>query len=149
MTPTSPWFSKELNRTQYDRRNLGVGGLTPNDRHGSCQVVSSTNGDVAIDNPTVGLSDTLIAANADVEVVSETKYVFSSQGISFDVSIQLNASCLPIFFCRGIVLHGMSFEVTIFSNFFSLLVFQQMLLFLQEKEEEACATKIMIRITRG
>ena len=78
MTPTSPWFSKELNsRAQYDRRNLGVGGLTPNDRHGSVQVVSSTNGDVAMDNPTVGLSDTLIAANPDVEVVSETKYVIT------------------------------------------------------------------------
>lgn len=77
MTPTSPWYSKELSnsRGQYDRRNLGVGGLTPNDRHGSVQVVSSTNGDVAMDNPTVGLSDTLIAANPDVEVVSETKYV--------------------------------------------------------------------------
>lgn len=74
MTPTSPWFSKELNRGQYERgRNLAVGGLTANDRHGSVQVVSSTNGDVAIDNPTVGLSDTLIAANPDVEVVSETK----------------------------------------------------------------------------
>lgn len=73
MTPTSPWFSKELNRGQYGGRNLAVGGLTANDRHGSVQVVSSTNGDVAIDNPTVGLSDTLIAANPDVEVVSETK----------------------------------------------------------------------------
>jgi hypothetical protein len=37
------------------------------------QVVSSTNGDVAADDPAVGLSNTLIATNADVDVVSETK----------------------------------------------------------------------------
>lgn len=69
---SSPWYAKD---PRNPTRNLQVGGLTPNDRHGSVQVVSSTNGDVAGDDPTAGLSNTLITANADVEVVSETKYV--------------------------------------------------------------------------
>ena len=70
LTPGSPWYAKD---TRGPARTLQVGGLTPNDRHGSVQVVSSTNGDVAADDPTAGLSNTLIATNADVEVVSETK----------------------------------------------------------------------------
>lgn len=76
MTPSSPWFSKGESRGTAPHKSGGLhpGGLTPNDRHGSVQVVSSTNGDVAVDDPMVG-SNTLIAANPDVEVVSETKYV--------------------------------------------------------------------------
>lgn len=47
----------------------------PNDRHDSVQVVSSTYSELAPDNPTTGHSNTPIAMPAEVEVVSETKYV--------------------------------------------------------------------------
>ncbi|XP_013385114.1 casein kinase I isoform X1 [Lingula anatina] len=48
--------------------------LTPADRHGgSVQVVSSTNGELAPDDPTAGHSNTPITAQAEVEVVDETK----------------------------------------------------------------------------
>ena len=50
------------------------GGLTPADRHGSVQVVSSTNGDLTADDPTTGHSNTPITGPVEVEVVSETKY---------------------------------------------------------------------------
>ncbi|XP_022247111.1 casein kinase I-like isoform X2 [Limulus polyphemus] len=53
--------------------NLLGGNLTPADRHGSVQVVSSTNGELANDDPTTGHSNTLITTPAEVEVVSETK----------------------------------------------------------------------------
>ncbi|XP_076338712.1 casein kinase I-like isoform X2 [Tachypleus tridentatus] len=53
--------------------NLLSGHLTPADRHGSVQVVSSTNGELANDDPTTGHSNTLITAPAEVEIVSETK----------------------------------------------------------------------------
>ncbi|XP_064608223.1 casein kinase I-like isoform X3 [Liolophura sinensis] len=44
------------------------------DRHGgSVQVVSSTNGELATDDPTAGHSNTPITAQAEVEVVDETK----------------------------------------------------------------------------
>lgn len=49
------------------------GNLTPADRHGSVQVVSSTNGDLANDDPTTGHSNTPITVPVEVEVVSETK----------------------------------------------------------------------------
>lgn len=50
------------------------GNLTPADRHGgSVQVVSSTNGELANDDPTAGHSNTPITAHAEVEVVDETK----------------------------------------------------------------------------
>lgn len=39
------------------------------------QVVSSTNGELATDDPTAGHSNTPITAQAEVEVVDETKYV--------------------------------------------------------------------------
>lgn len=48
-------------------------GLTPAERHGSVQVVSSTNGDLANDDPTTGHSNTPITGGVEVEVVSETK----------------------------------------------------------------------------
>ncbi|RWS15831.1 casein kinase I isoform gamma-3-like protein [Dinothrombium tinctorium] len=51
------------------------GNLTPADRHGSVQVVSSTNGELTNDDPTTGHSNTPIAPVVEVEVVSETKYV--------------------------------------------------------------------------
>lgn len=41
------------------------------------QVVSSTNGELANDDPTAGHSNTPITANAEVEIVDETKYVLS------------------------------------------------------------------------
>jgi casein kinase 1 gamma len=48
--------------------------LTPgNDRHGSVQVVSSTNGELNADDPTAGHSNTPITAQAEVETSSETK----------------------------------------------------------------------------
>jgi len=50
------------------------GSLTPADRHGSVQVVSSTNGDLTNDDPTTGHSNTPITGPVEVEVVSETKY---------------------------------------------------------------------------
>ncbi|CAB3359136.1 Hypothetical predicted protein [Cloeon dipterum] len=52
-----------------------LGNLTPADRHGSVQVVSSTNGELANDDPTAGHSNTPITAQAEVEIVDETKYV--------------------------------------------------------------------------
>lgn len=39
----------------------------------SSQVVSSTNGELANDDPTAGHSNTPITANAEVEIVDETK----------------------------------------------------------------------------
>ncbi|XP_073988914.1 casein kinase I gish isoform X7 [Rhodnius prolixus] len=50
-----------------------LGNLTPADRHGSVQVVSSTNGELANDDPTAGHSNTPITAHAEVEIVDETK----------------------------------------------------------------------------
>jgi len=50
------------------------GNLTPADRHGgSVQVVSSTNGELANDDPTAGHSNTPITAHVEVDVVDETK----------------------------------------------------------------------------
>lgn len=49
--------------------------LTVADRHGSVQVVSSTNGELPNDDPTTGQSNTPITGAVDVDVVSETKYV--------------------------------------------------------------------------
>jgi casein kinase 1, gamma len=51
------------------------GNLTPADRHGSVQVVSSTNGDLTNDDPITGHSNTPITGPVEVEVVSETKFV--------------------------------------------------------------------------
>ncbi|XP_054287378.1 casein kinase I isoform X8 [Macrosteles quadrilineatus] len=53
-----------------------LGNLTPADRHGSVQVVSSTNGELANDDPTAGHSNTPITAQAEVEIVDETKCWF-------------------------------------------------------------------------
>ncbi|XP_071450408.1 casein kinase I isoform X4 [Hetaerina americana] len=50
-----------------------IGNLTPADRHGSVQVVSSTNGELANDDPTAGHSNTPITAQQEVEIVDETK----------------------------------------------------------------------------
>ena len=52
-----------------------LGSLTPADRHGSVQVVSSTNGDLNVDDPGAGTSNTPLPGVVDVDVVSETKYV--------------------------------------------------------------------------
>ena len=54
--------------------NLRPGGLTAGDRQGSVQVVSSTNGELANDDPATGQSNTPITGAVDVDVVSETKY---------------------------------------------------------------------------
>ncbi|XP_043226643.1 casein kinase I-like isoform X3 [Amphibalanus amphitrite] len=55
--------------------NMLAGMLTPADRHGSVQVMSSTNGELGADDPTAGQSQTPIAVQPDVDVVDETKYV--------------------------------------------------------------------------
>ena len=61
--------------------SAGAGGLlggtlTPADRHGSVQVVSSTNGELGGDDPTGGHSHTPITAQPEVEIIEETKYVY-------------------------------------------------------------------------
>ncbi|XP_063215572.1 casein kinase I isoform X3 [Bacillus rossius redtenbacheri] len=55
------------------KQQNALGNLTPADRHGSVQVVSSTNGELANDDPTAGHSNTPITAQAEVEIVDETK----------------------------------------------------------------------------
>jgi casein kinase 1 gamma len=50
-----------------------LGNLTPADRHGSVQVVSSTNGELNADDPTAGHSNTPITQQQEVELVDETK----------------------------------------------------------------------------
>ncbi|XP_045030742.1 casein kinase I isoform X2 [Daphnia magna] len=52
--------------------NLLGGTLTPADRHGSVQVVSSTNGDLGGDDP-AGHSHTPITAQPEIEMAEETK----------------------------------------------------------------------------
>ncbi|XP_076305072.1 casein kinase I-like isoform X1 [Tachypleus tridentatus] len=54
-------------------RNILTGHLTLADRHGSVQVVSSTNGELGNDDPTIGYSNTPITGPIEVEVVSEAK----------------------------------------------------------------------------
>lgn len=53
-----------------------LGNLTPADRHGSVQVVSSTNGELNADDPTAGHSNTPITQPQEIELLDETKYVF-------------------------------------------------------------------------
>ncbi|CAH0718275.1 unnamed protein product, partial [Brenthis ino] len=55
---------------------LATGHLTPADRHGSVQVVSSTNGELGADDPTAGHSNTPITQHHEVDVVDDTKSVF-------------------------------------------------------------------------
>ncbi|XP_053697022.1 casein kinase I isoform X4 [Sabethes cyaneus] len=50
-----------------------LGNLTPADRHGSVQVVSSTNGELNADDPTAGHSNTPITQQPEVELIDETK----------------------------------------------------------------------------
>ncbi|XP_050313282.1 casein kinase I isoform X1 [Anthonomus grandis grandis] len=52
-----------------------LGNLTPADRHGSVQVVSSTNGELNTDDPTAGHSNTPITQPQEIEAIDETKYV--------------------------------------------------------------------------
>ncbi|XP_019753410.2 casein kinase I isoform X1 [Dendroctonus ponderosae] len=52
-----------------------LGNLTPADRHGSVQVVSSTNGELNADDPTAGHSNTPITQPQEVDILDETKYV--------------------------------------------------------------------------
>ncbi|KAL0099494.1 hypothetical protein PUN28_020187 [Cardiocondyla obscurior] len=57
-------------------KQSGAGGtLTPADRHGSVQVVSSTNGELANDDPTAGHSNTPITAPQEVDMIDETKKI--------------------------------------------------------------------------
>ncbi|XP_019872870.1 casein kinase I isoform X1 [Aethina tumida] len=50
-----------------------LGGITPADRHGSVQVVSSTNGELNTDDPTAGHSNTPITQPQEIELLDETK----------------------------------------------------------------------------
>ncbi|XP_045775795.1 casein kinase I isoform X17 [Maniola jurtina] len=52
---------------------LTTGHLTPADRHGSVQVVSSTNGELGADDPTAGHSNTPITQHHEVDVLDDTK----------------------------------------------------------------------------
>lgn len=45
------------------------------------QVVSSTNGELNVDDPTGAHSNAPITAHAEVEVVEEAKYVYLSKGL--------------------------------------------------------------------
>ncbi|XP_055324871.1 casein kinase I isoform X10 [Sitodiplosis mosellana] len=54
-----------------------LGNLTPADRHGSVQVVSSTNGELNTDDPTAGQSNTPITQQQEVDLVDESKNYFS------------------------------------------------------------------------
>ncbi|XP_049872084.1 casein kinase I isoform X5 [Pectinophora gossypiella] len=61
---------------------LTTGHLTPADRHGSVQVVSSTNGELGADDPTAGHSNTPITQpHHEVDVVDDTKSVFQLQSV--------------------------------------------------------------------
>jgi len=55
------------------KQGATLGNLTPADRHGSVQVVSSTNGELNADDPTTGHSNTPITQQQEVEVLDETK----------------------------------------------------------------------------
>ncbi|XP_023245021.1 casein kinase I isoform X2 [Copidosoma floridanum] len=59
------------------------GTLTPADRHGSVQVVSSTNGELANDDPTAGHSNTPITAPPEVEMIDETNICLISRCCCF------------------------------------------------------------------
>ncbi|XP_045775791.1 casein kinase I isoform X13 [Maniola jurtina] len=60
---------------------LTTGHLTPADRHGSVQVVSSTNGELGADDPTAGHSNTPITQHHEVDVLDDTKSVFQLQSV--------------------------------------------------------------------
>lgn len=62
--------------------NLLGGTLTPADRHGSVQVVSSTNGDLGGDDP-AGHSHTPITAQPEIEMAEETKYELTQTELIF------------------------------------------------------------------
>ncbi|XP_059621579.1 casein kinase I isoform X8 [Phlebotomus argentipes] len=59
--------------TDVPKTGVTLGNLTPADRHGSVQVVSSTNGELNNDDPTAGHSNTPITQQPEVELVDETK----------------------------------------------------------------------------
>ncbi|XP_006569066.1 casein kinase I isoform X3 [Apis mellifera] len=63
-------------RTDTAKQSGAGGTLTPADRHGSVQVVSSTNGELANDDPTAGHSNTPITAPQEVDMVDETNVWF-------------------------------------------------------------------------
>ena len=63
--------------------NLLGGTLTPADRHGSVQVVSSTNGDLGGDDP-AGHSHTPITAQPEIEMAEETKYELTQTELIFN-----------------------------------------------------------------
>ncbi|XP_069958561.1 casein kinase I isoform X2 [Cherax quadricarinatus] len=53
--------------------NILGGNLTPADRHGSVQVVSSTNGELGPDDPLAGHSNTPITVHQEGDTSDETK----------------------------------------------------------------------------
>jgi len=76
--PKSGWAEGMKASAASAGTSAGAGGLlggtlTPADRHGSVQVVSSTNGELGGDDPTGGHSHTPITAQPEVEIIEETK----------------------------------------------------------------------------
>lgn len=69
-------FRSNLDCSTNTTNKLLGSSLTAVDRHGgSVQVVSSANGDLTNDDPLTGHSNTPITEQADIDVVSDTKYV--------------------------------------------------------------------------
>ena len=92
--------------------NLLGGTLTPADRHGSVQVVSSTNGDLGGDDP-AGHSHTPITAQPEIEMAEETKYVL--------------IILIPFFIHFRFPFFGVSFHLLIFSIVLELGVWTSLL----------------------
>ncbi|KAI4493828.1 hypothetical protein M0804_002004 [Polistes exclamans] len=128
-------------------KQSGAGGtLTPADRHGSVQVVSSTNGELANDDPTAGHSNTPITAPQEVDMIDETKLK----------TLPTENYCPR---CGKLTLHKNSQAPTTFTanpkhipEFDSLSRFNwpmQMLLLLQAEEEEKWKAEITVRYRRS
>ncbi|XP_028141564.2 casein kinase I-like [Diabrotica virgifera virgifera] len=71
--PLSPKRIAFYGGWQNPSKQSALGNLTPADRHGSVQVVSSTNGELNTDDPTAGHSNAPITQPVEVEIVDETK----------------------------------------------------------------------------
>ncbi|XP_018322629.1 casein kinase I isoform X2 [Agrilus planipennis] len=65
--------NKQNNQWPEASKQSTLGNLTPADRHGSVQVVSSTNGELNTDDPTAGHSNTPITQPQEIELLDETK----------------------------------------------------------------------------
>lgn len=86
-----------------------LGNLTPADRHGSVQVVSSTNGELNTDDPTAGHSNTPITQPQEMELLDETKYV--------------NIFFYLFFICTDFSFHWHSLFRIVLIHFFCMFLF--------------------------